>query len=110
MSGVDAIGRAAARPSLARRWAGAVLLTALVATGCNARLPDPESPGARLYAARCSGCHRLYAPAAMTTEMWRLTMARMQGELARRGLPTLSADDQALLLDYLDRHSTGHEG
>jgi hypothetical protein len=34
----------------------------------------------------------------------------MQGELARRGLPTLSADDQARLLEYLDRHSTGREG
>ena len=110
MSGVDAIGRAMARPALARRWAGAALLIALAAAGCDARLPDPESPGAHLYAARCSGCHRLYAPAAMSAEMWKLTMARMQGELARRGLPTLSTDDQARLLDYLDRHSTGREG
>lgn len=94
---------------ISRRCAGAVLLAALAA-GCDARLPDPQSPGARLYATRCTGCHRLYAPGVMTGAMWKITMARMQGELARRGLPTLSADDQALLLDYLDQHSTGREG
>jgi hypothetical protein len=42
--------------------------------------------------------------------MWKVTIARMQGELARRGLPPLSAAEQTTLLDYLDRHSTGREG
>ena len=94
-------------------WAGRAsmaLAVGLLACGCNARLPDPESNGARLYADRCAGCHRLYAPAAMTSEMWTIVVTRMQGELARRGLPPLSANDQAVLLDYLQRHSTGHEG
>jgi hypothetical protein len=86
------------------------LAIALLAGGCDARLPDSQSPGARLYAARCGGCHRIYAPQAMTSAMWKVTVARMQGELTRRGLPPLSADDQALLLDYLDRHSTGRTG
>jgi len=89
-----------------RAWVLVVLLVA----GCDARLPDPESPGARLYATRCTGCHRLYAPGVMTAEMWKITVERMQGELARRGVPPLSADEQALLLDYLDRHSTGRNG
>ena len=94
-------------------WAGRAsmaLAVGLLACGCNARLPDPESSGARLYADRCAGCHRLYAPAAMTSEMWTIVVTRMQGELARRGLPPLSGHDQAVLLDYLQRHSTGHEG
>ena len=89
-----------------RAWVLVVLLVA----GCDARLPDPESPGARLYATRCTGCHRLYAPGVMTAEMWKITVERMQGELARRGVPPLSADEQALLLEYLDRHSTGRNG
>jgi hypothetical protein len=109
VSRVDPTGRATARPSLTRRWVSASLLAALVA-GCDARLPEPESPGARLYAARCGGCHRLYAPGTMTTAMWKVTVTRMQGELTRRGLPSLSSIDEALLLEYLDRHSTGHEG
>ena len=42
---------------------GAVLSAALL-VGCT-HLPDPDSPGARLYAARCGTCHRLYAPSLM---------------------------------------------
>ena len=44
------------------RWVGPALALGLLAAGCDARLPEPDSPGARLYAARCTGCHRLYAP------------------------------------------------
>ena len=92
------------------RWAGPALAIGLLANGCDARLPDPDSPGARLYAARCAGCHRLYAPGTMTAAMWKVTVARMQGELARRGVTPLSGDEQALVLEYLDRHSTGRGG
>lgn len=84
----------------------AVALLALAAAACDARLPEPESAGARLYAARCGGCHRLYAPRSMTGPMWKLTLARMQGELARRGIEPLSADETATLFAYLDAHST----
>ena len=41
--------------------------------------------------------------ALMTAEMWKMTVARMQGEMARRGAAPLNADEQAALLDYLDR-------
>jgi hypothetical protein len=81
---------------------------ALAAAACDAKLPEPETPAAQLYAARCAGCHRLYAPGSLTAEMWKVTVARMQGELARRGVPPLTADEQASLLAYLERHSTGH--
>lgn len=92
------------------RWAGSAIVLVLLAAGCDASLPEADSPGGRLYAARCTGCHRLYAPGVLTAEMWKMTVARMQGELVRRGLPPLSATEQATLLDYLDRHSTAREG
>ena len=99
------------RVVLARRWIGGALVgLGLLTTGCDAALPEPDSPGARVYAARCTGCHRLYAPSLLTSEMWKVTVARMQGELARRGFPPLSPDEQARLLEYLDRHSTGRHG
>ena len=82
---------------------------ALFAAGCDARLPDPESPGARLYAARCGGCHRIYAPGSLTAAMWEVTVQRMQGELVRRGVPPLTHDEQTALLAYLAQHSTGRE-
>jgi mono/diheme cytochrome c family protein len=91
-----------------RRGLVALGTLALVA-GCDARLPDPESPGARLYAARCGGCHRIYGPGSLTAAMWELTVQRMQGELVRRGVPPLTADEQAALLAYLAQHSTGRD-
>jgi hypothetical protein len=72
---------------------------------CNASLPEPESPGARLYTERCSGCHRLYAPQTMKPEMWRITVKRMQGEMARRGVKPLDESETAVLLSYLEHHS-----
>lgn len=85
----------------------AVALLSLAAAACDARLPNPESAGAQLYAARCGGCHRLYAPGAMTATMWKLTLARMQGELARRGIEPLTSAETATVLAYLEKFGAG---
>ena len=92
-----------------RRALVALGTLALLAAGCDASLPEAESPGARLYADRCSGCHRLYAPGSLTTAMWEVTVQRMQGELVRRGVPPLTREEQATLLAYLANHSTGRD-
>jgi hypothetical protein len=81
-------------------------LAAATLLGCETELPEPASRGARLYRARCQGCHRLYQPGAMTSAMWRLQVERMQREFARRGIPQLPPDEMELLLAYLDAHST----
>ncbi len=88
---------------LARALALGLLAAGLA--GCNAKLPEPDSPGAKLYASRCDGCHRIYAPGAMTYEMWKFQVERMQGEIVRHGLPPLSTEERDLVLDYLKRHS-----
>jgi hypothetical protein len=88
------------------RLAYVLLILSVLALACEAKLPEPDSPGARLYAERCgSGCHRVYAPGLMKFEMWKLTLQRMQGELVRRGLPPLNSEEMTILLDYLRRHS-----
>lgn len=69
-------------------------------------LPEPESAGAQLYVDRCTSCHRAYQPGAMTYEMWRMVVGRMQGVISRNGLPPLSEDEVAVLLDYLRRNSS----
>ena len=74
-------------------------------TGCGPQLPEPESAGAKLYAARCNTCHRTFAPGSLKFEMWKVQVERMQGEMVRRGLPPLTADERVVLLDYLKRHS-----
>jgi hypothetical protein len=75
--------------------------------GCNASLPEPESPAAHLYQQRCSGCHRLYAPNLLTAEMWKFMVARMELEFQRRGVSPLPGEERQTILDYLQRHSNG---
>ncbi len=80
------------------------------ALGCDAALPDPESPGARLYAQRCSGCHRLYAPGVLTAKMWDVMVSRMDVEFRRWGVSPLAARDRQRLLEYLHQHSQDGAG
>ncbi len=82
-----------------------VVAAALSATACNPKLPEPESNGAKLYAARCNTCHRVFAPGSLKFEMWKVQVERMQGELVRHGLPPLTSTERDVLLDYLKRHS-----
>jgi hypothetical protein len=79
-------------------------LTSLV--GCNASLPEPESLAARLYQQRCSGCHRLYAPSLLTSDMWRFMLGRMEMEMQRRGMPLPTPEERATLLEYLQKHAS----
>ncbi|MFI5366670.1 MAG: hypothetical protein ACHQ4J_13720 [Candidatus Binatia bacterium] len=84
------------------------LVAALAGVGlsaCTPKLPEPDSPGAQLYSERCDGCHRIFAPSTLKYEMWKVQVGRMQGELARRGLPPLTSEERATVLDYLKRHS-----
>ena len=83
-----------------------LLVLSLGALGCNASLPEPESPAAQLYQKRCSACHRLYAPGILTAEMWQFMIARMEQELQRSRQPPLSADERQMILDYLQKHSS----
>jgi hypothetical protein len=83
----------------------ALALAALAGACGGTPLPDPDSPGAVVYRARCTGCHRLHAPGAMTAEMWKVQVGRMRGEFARRGLPWLAPGEEQALLGYLSVHA-----
>ena len=60
-------------------------LAAAALVACSVELPEPDSPGARILAARCGGCHRLYAPSLMTAAMWDVQMDRMRLLYQQRG-------------------------
>jgi hypothetical protein len=77
----------------------------VLGAGCGDALPDPQAPGARVLAARCGGCHRVYAPGTMTLEMWKVQLARMRALFSERGVPWLSPDEERALLDYLGAHA-----
>ena len=81
------------------------LIASFYAAGCNASLPEPESESAQLYTQRCSGCHRLYHPGLLTTEMWQFMLVRMETEFQRMGRPALSESEKTTILKYLSTHS-----
>ena len=83
-----------------------LMLVAAGSMGCNASLPEPESPAAQLYRERCAQCHRLYGPSLLTAEMWTFMVSRMEQEMLRRGVPPLKVEEKQMILEYLQRHSS----
>lgn len=94
------------------RVAGRVVVVGSLAAfvGCARGLPDPESPGAQLYAARCGTCHALHEPRSLTAAMWDVQVERMRETMRRRGARPLTADEEAVLLGYLHAHATDAGG
>jgi hypothetical protein len=81
-------------------------LLSLLLHGCDAKLPEPDTPGAKLYTERCSsGCHRIYAPSSMKYEMWKVVMERMKRQHPAKGFPPLTSAQEQMLLDYLRKHA-----
>ncbi len=63
--------------------------------------------GARVYAQRCGGCHRVYLPGTMTLAMWDVQLGRMQALFAQRGIPWLTPAEEHALRAYLAAHAGG---
>ena len=84
-----------------RQWGWLLLVVA----GCGAPLPDPESPGAQVLQRRCAGCHNVPPPGSMTPAMWQTQLERMRALFAQRGMPWLTADEDAALQAYLGTHA-----
>jgi hypothetical protein len=82
-----------------------IVAAAAALAGCSVELPEPDSPGARILAARCGGCHRLYVPSLMTAAMWDVQMDRMRLLYQQRGIPWLAPDEERTLRAYLARHA-----
>ena len=93
-------------PDKIPRAAFALAFIALLASGCKpATLPDPSSPGAQLYVSRCSSCHAPYDPHELTAEMWDTQVTMMEVKMQSAGMPPLSPDDRAAIVDYLKRNA-----
>ena len=82
-----------------------LLLVTTGSSGCNASLPEPESPAAQLYRERCAQCHRPYGPSLLTAEMWTFMVSRMEQEMLRRGVPPLKVEEKQAILEYLQKYS-----
>lgn len=74
--------------------------------GCVATqtIPEPESPGAKLYLKKCTQCHGLPGPTRHTPEQWDHLLVLMESFMDQKNL-AFSADDKKLIRDYLHRNA-----
>ena len=81
-------------------------LLPLALAACQSKLPEENSPAARLYVERCGTCHAAYNPRSLTAAMWDTQMKLMEDKCIRQkgGLP-LTAEQRKTILDYLIRNS-----
>jgi hypothetical protein len=81
----------------------------LLAFGCGSKLPEPESPPARLYVQYCSGkgCHDPIPPKRGGAQYWELQNKRMLVLMRNQGFPLPSPAEQEEILAYLRRHAQG---
>ena len=66
-------------------------------------IPEPGSPGAKLYIEKCTQCHGLPGPKRHTSEQWDHVLVMMRGFMNQRGLP-FPENEKKLIRDYLHRN------
>src|SRR5271156_3605367 len=90
------------RPYRAASKIALAMLAAVLVAGCKpAGLPDASSPAAQLYVSRCGNCHAPYDPHELTAAMWDTQITMMEVKMQTAGLPPLTPDDRASILEYL---------
>jgi cytochrome c5 len=83
-------------------------------------LPEPDTPGAKLFVRYCSQCHNLPSPSMHTAEEWPAITARMidrmkrmaqmpgmmrRGMMRKMAVQTLTTEEEQAVLAYLQQHA-----
>ena len=74
---------------------GLAAAAGLLAAAC-ASVPLPDREGVALYRAKCSGCHRPYAPSEIHPEKWQATFREMKKRAH------LTDDEAAVIQRYVE--------
>jgi diheme cytochrome c len=85
-----------------------VWLTILLAaiSGCRSqRLPEQDTYAGQLYVRRCGQCHQPHDPRTMTSAMWQVQVTAAEARIHDAGLPPLTPEQRAAILDYLTRNA-----
>ena len=69
------------------------------------RIPDAESPAARLYVRRCGPCHAVPHPARLAYPGWVQLLPLMERRMAERGMAPISGVERKEILAYLKAHA-----
>lgn len=89
-------------------FGASILAITLLATGCHKPqpVPDPDSPPALLFKAKCGICHPAYHPRAHTSLGWEKVVPRMEKNAESMGMGNLlSEEERSIILGYLDKHA-----
>ncbi len=83
-----------------------VILASLFLMACagTQTIPEPESPGAKLYQKRCTQCHGLPGPTRHTPEQWDHLLVLMESFMREKGTD-FPAQEKELIQDYLHRNA-----
>lgn len=81
-----------------------VILMALSACAGTQTIPEPESPGARLYRERCTQCHGLPSPTRHTPKQWDHLLVMMEGFMRDKNID-FPDQEKKLIRDYLYRNA-----
>jgi hypothetical protein len=76
----------------------------LIACAGTQTIPEPESPGAKLYKKHCTQCHGLPGPKRHTPEQWDHLLVMMDGFMQEKGIK-FPAQEKKLVQDYLHRNA-----
>ncbi len=68
-------------------------------------LPEPQSEGAKAYAARCGSCHSVPHPARLNLQQWRHMLTVMERRMAERRMASMTETEREAILDYLTAHA-----
>ncbi|MZG30863.1 MAG: cytochrome c [Nitrospinae bacterium] len=83
-----------------------IVFASLFLGGCagTQTIPDPESPGARLFQERCTMCHGLPAPTRHNPEQWDHLLVMMEGFMQERNID-FPVQEKKLIRDYLHKNA-----
>ncbi len=83
-----------------------IILMSLLLIACagTQTIPEPESPGARLFKERCTKCHGLPGPKRHTPEQWEGFLVMMEKFMLEKGIKFLP-HEKKLIQGYLYRNA-----
>jgi hypothetical protein len=76
----------------------------LIACAGTQMIPEPESPGAKIYKEKCTQCHGLPGTKRHTPEQWDHLLVMMDGFMRDKGIE-FPAGERKLVQDYLRRNA-----
>ena len=93
----------------------ALLLPILALNSCSYELesnplkvtdyPEYESEPAKLYLAKCSGCHAAPLPRIHTFRHWPGVVQHMQMRMKNKAVQPLNPNELAIVIGYLQKHA-----